>query len=219
MAQLQSPSTSDLATVDSSLKSLRTIIKPDQQWGSYNLSAASGALTGIAANAPVFSFRWASGVGQLCVIKRVAVNFVCTTGFTAGQSMGYNIVVARNFLASDTVGTAVAVGYTQNNKNRTSLYNSTVTDVRISAAAALTAGTRTLDANALGSTYFYVPTTTAGTMLTNTNLISYNLNDYPLILQNNEGFIITNALLMGAAGVGTLTVNVEWFETDGYRDN
>lgn len=219
MAQVQSPSTADLAIVDTSLKTLRVAIKPDQLLGSFNLSAASGALTGIAANAPVFSFRWASGVGQLCVIKRVSVNFVCTTGFTAGQSMGYNLVVARNFLASDTVGTAVAVGYTQNNKNRTSLYNSTVTDCRISAAAALTAGTRTLDANSLGSTYFYAQTTTAGTLLQNTPLVSYNWNDYPLILQNNEGFVITNALLMGAAGVGTLTVNVEWFETDGFKEN
>jgi hypothetical protein len=217
MAQLQSPSTADLATVDSTLKTLRVAIKPDEQFGSYNLSTATGALTGIAANAPIFSFRWAPGTSNYCVIKRISIAFNCTTGFTAGQSMGYNLVVARNFLASDTVGTAVTAGYSQNNKNRTSLYNSTVTDIRISAAAALTAGTRTLDGNPLATIYFYAQTTTAGTLLPTTNLLSYNLNDYPLLLQNNEGFIITNALLMGAAGAGTAFVNVEWFETDGYR--
>jgi len=219
MAQIQSPYTSALATVDTTLKTVRTVIKPDEILGSFNITAASGALTGIAANAPVFSFRWAPGTGHLCAIRRIAVNFVCTTGFTAGQSMGYNLVLARNFLASDTVGTGIAVGYTQNNKNRTSLYNSAVTDVRISAAAALTAGTRTLDVNAMGSTYFYAPTTTAGTLLTNTNLLSYSLDDYPIILQNNEGFVVTNAVAMGAAGVGTLTVKVEWFETDGFKEN
>ena len=94
--------------------------------------------------------------------------------------------------------------------------SSVATDVRISAAAVLTAGTRSLDTQPLGLTYFYAPTTTAGTLLNTTNLISYNLDDYPLVLQNNEGFVITNQVLMGAGGVGTAYVNVEWFEANSY---
>jgi hypothetical protein len=86
--------------------------------------------------------------------------------------------------------------------------------VRIGSTGALTAGTRTLDAQAIGTNYFYVPG--VGTSLTQTDLISYDANDYPIVLANNEGFVITNQVLMGATGVGTAVVNVEWFEANAY---
>ena len=216
MAIIQNPLTTDVTTVEPSLKTLRAIIKPDEAVGSYQLSAATGSITTLAANGAVFSFRWAPGTGQVCVIKRVSIGFNCTTGFTAGQQMGYGMFFARSFTASDTVGTALTPILGNSNKNRTQSMTSMVTDVRISAAAVLTAGTRSLDTQPIGLTYFYAPTTTAGTLLTTTNLVSYNLDDYPLVLQNNEGFVITNQVLMGAAGVGTAYINVEWFEANSY---
>lgn len=216
MAVIQSSTSTDIATVEPSLKTLRAIVKPDDMVGSYQLSAATGAITTLAANGAVFSFRWAPGTGQLAVIKRVSIGFNCTTGFTAGQSMGFGMYVARSFTASDTVGTAITPIVGNNQKNRTTQMTSMVTDCRISAAAVLTAGTRSLDTQALGSTQFYAPTTTTGTLLPSTNLISYNLDDYPLVLQNNEGFVITNLVLMGAGGVGTAYINVEWFEANSF---
>lgn len=216
MAVIQTSSTTDLATVESTAKTLRAILKPDEMVGSYQLSAATGAITTLAANGPIFSFRWAPGTGQLAVIKRVSIGFNATTGFTAGQAMGYGLYAARSFTASDTVGTAITPIIGNNQKNRTSQMTSMVSDCRISAAAVLTAGTRTLDAQALGSTQFYAPTTTAGTLLPSSNLISYNLDDYPLVLQNNEGFVITNLVLMGAGGVGNAYINVEWFEANSF---
>jgi hypothetical protein len=216
MAIIQSAASTDLATVDSTQKALRSVIKPDEMVGYFNLAAATGSITTLAANGPIFSFRWAPGTGQVCVIKRVSISFTATTGFTAGQQMGYGLYFARSFSASDTVGTAITPILGASQKSRTTQMTSMVTDARISAAAVLTAGTRTLDTQALGTTYFYAPTTTAGTLLSNTNLISYNIDDYPLVLQNNEGFVITNLVLMGAGGVGTAVVNVEWFEANSY---
>lgn len=214
MALFQSGVTTDSATIDPTFKSQRVVIKPDEALGSYQVSAATGAITTLAANGPIFSFRYAPGLGQVCVIKRVSISFIATTGFTAGQSMGFGMYVARSFIASDTVGTAIVV--TGNNqKNITKQVTSGVVDARISAAAVLTAGTRTLDTQALGATQFYTGTA-AGTLLPNTNLVSYNANDYPLVLQNNEGFVITNQILMGAGGVGNAVVNVEWFETTSF---
>lgn len=216
MAVIQTLSTTDLATVEPTVKTLRAIIKPDEMVGSYQLSAATGAITTLAAGGTIFSFRWAPGTGQFCVIKRVSIGFNATTGFTAGQAMGFGMTVARSFTASDTVGTALTPILGNNQKNRTTQMTSMVTDARISAAVVLTAGTRTLDAQALGATQFYAPTTTTGTLLPTTNLVSYNLDDYPLVLQNNEGFVITNQILMGAGGVGTAYINVEWFEANSF---
>jgi hypothetical protein len=209
-------SSADVATVESTLKAVRVSIKPDDALGFYHVSSSTGAITTLAAGGPIFSFRYAPGLGQLCVIKRVSISFVATTGFTAGQQMGFGMYVARSFLTSDTGGTTILLA-NNNQKNNTRQVTSGVVDARISTTAVLTAGTRTLDAQALGLAHFHAATTTAGTLLQPTNLISYNLNDHPLVLQNNEGFVITNQILMGAAGVGTAVVNVEWFETDAYK--
>lgn len=217
MAVIQSATTTDIATVDPTMYAFRTSIKPDEQTGAYNIGATTGAMTAIAANGPVFSFRYAPGYGQLCVVKRVTVTATVIAGFTAGQSIGYGLFVARNFLASDTGGTALAPFTNSNQKVRTLLTSSGVTDCRISTTGVLTAGTRTLDSQSLGITYAYAPTATPGTILTNVPLISYNANDYPLVLQNNEGFVITNQVLQGSGGTVGLTINVEWFETDAYR--
>jgi hypothetical protein len=215
MAVIQNSTSADQVTLDPTFKASHVVLKPDELTGAYQLSAQSGALTTIAAAGRIFSFRWAPGTGQLCVIKRVSISFVCTTAFTAAQQMGYGLYVARSFTASDTVGTQVAPFSTNFNKYRTTQTSSNVTDARIGIAAVTSGGTiNTTDTNALGLVNFWVPG--AGTSLPTTNLISYNASDYPLVLQNNEGFVIQNTILMGATGVGTAIVNVEWFETNSY---
>jgi hypothetical protein len=213
MALIQSGADSTLLTVDPTFKAARVVIKPDELLGAYQLSLASGALTTVAAAGPVFSFRYAPGTSTVCVVKRVSVGFVATTAFGSAQQMGFGIYAARSFSGSDSGGNAATLTG-NNNKYRTSLATTGVTDIRIGSTAALTAGTRTLDSQSLGTTYFWVPA--AGTSLAQTDLISYDANDYPFVLAPNEGFVIANQVLMGATGVGTLVVNVEWFEANSY---
>ena len=215
MALIQSGVDTTLLTVDPTFKAARVVIKPDELTGAYQISTASGALTTIAAQTAtaghVFAFRY--GGSAICAVKRVSVGFVCTTAFGAAQQMGFGIFAARGYSASHSGGTSLTLTG-NNNKYRTSLATTGVTNIQISTTTALTAGTQTLDSQPLGSTYFWVPA--AGTSLVQTDLLSYDANDYPLILVNNEGFVITNQILMGATGVGTLIVNVEWFETASY---
>jgi hypothetical protein len=217
MAVIQTPNDNTLATVDPTMKSMHASIKPDDAVGAFRIASTSGAVTVVAGGGTLFSFRFAPGTGQLCVLKRITVTWNTTTGYTAGQIMGFGLFFARSFLASDSGGTALGPILGSNQKFRTRLNTSQVTDVRMATTAALTAGTRTLDSQALGSTYFYSATTTVGSLLRITNLLAYSANDYPFILQNNEGFVINNLVTMGAGGVGTLSVNVEWFETDAYK--
>jgi hypothetical protein len=95
-----------------------------------------------------------------------------------------------------------------------------VTDIRIASTGTLTAGTRTLDTNPLARVDAWIGATTAGvgTTLVNTNLVFYNINDYPIVLENNAGFVITN-ILASVVMVYRMTVNIEWFETDAYRES
>lgn len=213
--QLLGQDGSTIPGADPTFKALRSTIRPMEVTSWVSVGAASGALTGAAANSAVFSLRNLSA--NLLVVRRVGVGFVCTTGFTAAQQLNYGLKVARSFTASDSAGTAVTL--TGNNcKVRTSLGTLTSVDCRISAAAALTAGTKTLDTNDLGIAGGWALATTAGVIITPTkdNLFSQDAGDYPLILAQNEGFNIMNLTAMGAAGVGTLYVNMEVAEAASY---
>jgi len=203
--------TGNLADVDATFDALR----PAEARGWFSVGAVSGALTGVAANAAVFSLRNISS--NLLLVRRVGVGFVATTGFTAAQQLNWGLKVARAFTASDTSGTAIAlVG--NNAKLRTSHDTLTSVDCRISAAAALTAGTKTLDTNDLGVVGAYAPAAGVGVLLapSDRNLLAHDTGDHPLVLAQNEGLNIMNLTAMGAAGVGTLYVSVELAEAASY---
>lgn len=204
-----------VAGVDSTLRALKTSLYPPQVLSWLAVGAVSGALTGAAGSSAVFSLRNISS--NLILVRRVGVGFVTTTGFTAGQQLNYGLQVARAFTASDTGGTAIAL--TGNNcKVRTSLATLTSVDCRISAAGALTAGTKTLDTNFLGVNGGFAPTTTTSVVVQPApdNLFSDEAGDYPIVLAQNEGINVINITAMGAAGVGTLYVNIELAEATAY---
>jgi hypothetical protein len=190
----------------------------DQPWeviGWQSVGAASGAMTGIVVNAPVFSLRNIST--KLLLVRRVGIGFVVATGFTAAQHVSFGLAVARAFTASDAAGTAIALTGS-NAKHRTVLATPSSLDMRISAAAALTAGTRTLDANDIGMQGGWAAAATAGQIIAPSmnNLLSHDTGDYPLVLAQNEGLIISARDALGAVGVGRLYVNIEFAEADTY---
>lgn len=220
MAVIQTQATTDQATVDPTFKALRTSIRPDETVGQFQLSASSGLIAATAINSPLFAFRWAPGTGQVCTIKRVSLGVMTTTGPTAAQQISWGLYVARNWLTSDTGGTTLqpaSATVTSTGKYRTSLQSSVLTDARIATTGTLTAGSRVLDSQPLNSQNAWIGATTAGvgTTLVNTNMIAYNPNDYPLVLQNNEGFVI-NLTLASVIMVHQIMVNVEWTEANSF---
>lgn len=209
MAVLQSPTNpSALAEVDLSFKAMRATLRPAEAAGWFSVGVTSGAITGIAAAAAVFSLRNISS--NPILIRRVGVGFIATTGFTAAQQLGWALKVARAFTVSDSVGTAVDL--TGNNaKLRTTHASLSSVDCRISATAALTAGTKVLDVTNLGVVGTFAPAAGLGSLLpiSDRNLLAHDAGDHPLVLGQNEGINIQNVIAMGAAGVGTLYVNLE----------
>jgi hypothetical protein len=198
-----------LLKVDPSTGAGRVSIRPPEVLGWNSIGGISGALTGVAANGPVFAFR---NIGSNpLMVRRLQVGFYTTTAFTTAQALAYAAFVARSWSASDTGGTAIALTGS-NGKHKIGLATMAVApDVRIAAAAALTAGTRALDANPLG--YACGSATAVGTSMPMSSIISHDTGDYPVIIGQNEGLVIQNVLAMGAAGVIALMVNIELAET------
>lgn len=183
--------------------------------GSYLLSSNNGTgamAAGIAANSPIFAFRW--GNANLCVPNAIRFSFGTSLAFAAGV-IRFEAYIARTYSASDTGGTALTLT-TNNAKKRTSFGTTLLTDARISATATLTAGTRTLDANPFGS--IVLPT-----IATNPNPPAFpqiplyvrdTSDQYPLTLAQNEGFIIQANV--PATGTWFFAVQVDWLETATY---
>lgn len=211
MAVIEGGASGNLAEVDATFKSQRSTLRPMEVSGWFSIGARSGALTVAGANTAVFSFR--NIASSLIIVRRVGIGFIATTGFTAAQQLDWGLKVARSFSVSDSGGTAIALTGNEG-KVRTSLATLGGVDCRISSTGALTAGTKSLDANDVGTMGAYAGAALAGNILAPAlnNLYSHDAGDYPLVLAQNEGFNIMNITAMGAAGVGTLYVNIELAE-------
>lgn len=197
--------------VDTTFRASRVTIRPVEMLGYYSIAGASGALTGVAANGPVFAFR--NTGANLLLVRRISIGFVTTTAFTTAQGLSYSLIKATGFTASDTGGTSIFTA--GQNKHRTSFANIvSAPDIRISSTAALTAGTRTLETNSMG--IVGGSSTAVGTGMGRTDVLEQDTGDYPLILAQNEGFVLTNLIAMGAAGVIQLQVNLEFAEATAY---
>lgn len=214
MAIIQSGSAAGTALlVDPNFGAARVTMRPMDTLGWNSVGVVSGSLTGIAANAGIFSFRNSSS--NAVVVRRVGIGFVTTTAFTTAQTVNFGLLVARNFTASDSGGTAIA--FTGNNgKHRTSLGTPTSLDCRIATTAALRGGTRTLDANAVGVQAGW--SGAAGTTIAPAlnNLLSHATGDYPIVLAQNEGLVIANVTAMGAGGAGIATITMEFAEASAF---
>lgn len=181
--------------------------------GAFSVALNSAIMAaGLAANANVFSFR--NSNANTILIRKVTLTMGgLATAFTAGQA-SFNMFVARSFTVSDSTGTAATLTG-NNSKLRTTFGTMTIGDARISTTAALTAGTRTLDSNAIASltlgigvavSTIYIP---AGT-----ELWAPEVGQHPLILAQNEGFVIQATV--PATGTWVLGVRVTWDEVPSY---
>lgn len=215
MAIIQSGANSTvLQTIDPTMLAARISEHPPEILGAYQMGLTSGALTAVAAGGTIFSFRWAPPTTtQLCLIRRIEIGFSTVTAFTTAQSLQYSLQAARQWTASDTGGTAALFTQTNTAKLRTTMPTSAFSgggQIMIANTAANTAGTRTLDTQAMA---FSAATSNAvAATMVETAIFQHQPGDYPLILAANEGFIINNVQAMGAIGVINFTVNVEWME-------
>ena len=192
--------------------------------GRYSPVVTSGAVTLIAARSTtageIFTLRWPSAAASMYV-RYVGARFRVTTAFAAAQEVGCDLILAHAYTVNGTDGTAVDLGTTIDD---TGALLSTFTDslltagcCRVAGAAAITAGTRTLDAHPIGLVSNMV--SGIGDTMPDVGGYYYPLFDVrgksdalPIQLNANQGLSIRNTILMGAVGVGRWEFEIEWDE-------
>lgn len=190
--------------------------------GHYRLSMASGTLpAALAANAELFQFRWTDAT-RLAAIQKIMISAGANVAATVAGLVTLEATVARGWSAAGTGG-GVATLTGNNQKIRTSMGTTLLGEARMASTAALGAGTKTLDTQGIGNITRGIGTG-AITVAPNLSLIDRTdlleqdgIEQHPLILAQNEGFVIKNgATAWPASMTWALGVSVVWAEIAAY---
>jgi hypothetical protein len=207
-----------VAAVDgTNYRALRSTLRPIDHGslGSYRLSMLSGTMAaGLAGNSEVFQFRW-SDATRLCVVTSIVWDGLSgsATAFTAGFGK-VDVMVARSWTADGSGGTPATI--TGNNqKQRTSMGTTLLGAARVASTAALTAGTKTLDSQAIGQYSAAFGTATSTQWMPALDLFHVDPGgECPLVFAQNEGFVVRATV--PATGTWQFGVTVCWTEVASY---
>lgn len=203
----------------SNIQPLHTVRYPTTgNWYSY--SGFTGTIgAALAANSEVIQFRFLSGAKDYAWVYKVMLQGIGIVAVaTALGPMGFNVIPARVWTVAGSGGTRVAVSG-DNLQMRTSQPNSQIVDLGIATTGALTVGTKTLDANAQGGVLWSEGT---GAVTTYQQIAPAPVNmidadgegQAPMILANQEGFVITTSHTGVAALTYAARFKIVWVETD-----
>lgn len=207
-----------VAEVDgTTYRAVRTTLRPIDYGalGSYRVSLLTGTMAaGLAANSEVFQFRW-SDATRLCVVTSIVWDGLSgsATAFAAGFGK-VDLVVARSWTADGSGGSAATLSG-NNQKLRTGMGSTLLGAVRIASTAALTAGTKTLDTQAISQYSAAIGTATSTQWIPMRDLFHADPGgESPLVLAQNEGFVIRATV--PATGTWQGGVTVTWTEVASY---
>lgn len=183
----------------------------------YQLGMLSPTYTGFAAGSGtaghIFAFRWGSTT-HLAVIQRIVAKRRVIVGPTAAQEWGSALYRLTGYTASHTGGTEATKTGT-NNKKDTNSNTTRVTSAMMTSGSALTAGTHTLDTQPLDVDFSWELAAAATVQKTFHTLLveSYEASQgAPLILRQDQGILLRNEILMGAAMSIRSMVQIHWAE-------
>jgi hypothetical protein len=184
----------------------------------------SGTIAAVlVANANVYSFRNPSAT-FLAIVHRVRAQMWGNAIFTAAfQDMSMKMHVARSYTTGFTTNGTAATLTGNNAKMRTSMATcASIIHILNTSNAGLTGGTSTTDTDPFVISQIGKVTNdniAAGTaFMPAQSLITIEYEpdmgdgSHPLVLAQNEGFLIQNGLVWPAAGTGVVKVEVAWSE-------
>jgi hypothetical protein len=213
-----------VAEVDGTVfRAMRTISKPIDygSLGHYNWGGFSGILpAALGANSEIWQFRWADAT-RLAVIMGIKISAcVTTTFFAAGVPVQVDLIKSTAWTVAGTGGTGITPAATM--KSRTSMGSALLAagDMRIATTAALGAGTKTLEANAMRALLAPGPITASlngqiiapGTFIYNPDPES---GEHPIALVQNEGLSI-RSVAVPATGTWQVAIDIKWAEVNAY---
>ena len=189
----------------------------------YRYAGKTGTIgAALAADSELLQFRFLSGTKSFALVTKVVVNGIgiVAVGTALGQ-LGFYMTPARAWTVVGSGGTRIAVSG-DNLQTETALANSQVNDIGIATTGALTAGTKTHDANGQG---MVIASTGTGAVTTYQVLDTFRdsrLFDsdgegaQPLVLANQEGFTIRTAFAGATALTYAASFTVIWAEVTAY---
>jgi hypothetical protein len=213
--ELKSGASADVAIVDPTFDALRASNRPldPGSLGAYSLSMSTGVMAaGLAANSEIFQFRWIDS-SRVAVIDKVNFDGLGSiTAFAAGV-VNIRAAIARSWTVDGSGGTAASFAGS-NQKMREAHGSSLVGAVRISSTAALTAGTKTIDAQDFGAVLGGVGASPAVVIWEGELFNCYGGMTYPIVLAQNQGIIVRATV--PATGTWTAGISLSWTEVTAY---
>lgn len=207
-----------VAEVDgTNFRALRTTLRPIDYGalGAFRVSGLSGTMAaGLAANAEVFQFRWVDAT-RLCVITSVIWDGLSgsATAFAAGFAK-VDLIIARSWTADGSGGSTLTLAG-NNQKMRSNMNTTLVGGARIASTAALSAGTKTLDTQAVGQYSAAIGTATSTQWIPQVDLFHVDPGgETPIVLSQNEGIVVRASV--PATGTWQFGVTVSWAEVTDY---
>lgn len=189
----------------------------------YRYSGFTGTIgAALAANSEVFQFRFLSGTKTFALVQKVlfaGMGLVAVA--TAAGPLGFELIPARSWTVAGTGGTRI-VPSANNLKTETPLNTSQVSDLGIATTGALTAGTKTLDANAQGGVLGGIgtaPVTAYGptSIIMPGPLLDADGEGYqPLVCANQEGFVVRTTHVGPAGLTYAARFTIVWCEVAAY---
>lgn len=166
--------------------------------GQSGLATVIAAGTGSAGH--VYALRNPTGSGKRIHLASIRLAFIPVTAFGAAQAVQLAAYKLTAYTVAHTGATAITPA-----KRRTGISAASVATARIGDTGALTAGTHTLAAT---------PLFTAGAhgTLPAFDKVWTPADGFPEVLDEGEGLLIRNEILMGASGVGKIVVEPEGWE-------
>jgi hypothetical protein len=174
----------------------------------------------LAANSELFQFRYVTAADRVCLVHGISVSAAMNVAASGAALLALRATIARAWTVAGSGGTrATLTG--NNNKMRTSHSTSEVNDAGIATTAALTVGTKTLDSQDVGAVAYSALTGAItvdinGNLIPKTNLLGEFAGSmfFPLILANEEGFVVRSGSVGPAGMTWHLNVEVAWSEVD-----
>jgi hypothetical protein len=189
--------------------------------GVYAAGATTGTIAaGLAANSEIFQFRYVTAASRICLVHRVVVSAGLNVAATAAGLVSLRLTAARSWTVAGSGGTRLTLSG-DNCNLRTSVAASEVNDAGISTTAALTVGTKTLDTTDLATIATGIGTgalTVAADLpiFAPTALWDQNSNFHPIVLANQEGFVVRTGAAMPATMTWHACVSIVWSEVPSY---
>jgi hypothetical protein len=188
----------------------------------YRYSGFTGTIgAALAASSELLQFRFVSGTKSFAIIRKVIMDgFGIVAVSTALGPLGWQMIPARGWTIAGSGGTRIAMTG-DNLQMETAAPNSQVNDLGIATTGALTVGTKTKDANAIGQVGPWsigtgAATTYAAMPFSGQPFLDASTGANPLVCANQEGFVIQTTHVGPATLTYVVSFTIDWVEVTAY---